>query len=155
MKNTCLLFISLFTLLSCQSDPPFDDHRAIEYQVQGNEYAVVIVQPEEMSDAQAKKQAIQRAAQLTQRNNYRYFKVEKEEKVQAMSTDNSAYDNPPMPSNMYYELIQGDNFNRDQLSDQSLSSTELYPAYKITFKCYQDRPSSDAIDSCTLVDCNQ
>lgn len=155
MKTHLFLFILLFSMVACRSDPPADDGQAIEYRVQGNQYGVVIVQDQGISDAEAKKQAMQRAAQLTQKNNYRYFEVEKEEKVQVASTKNSAYSNPSMPSNLYYGLIQSDNFGRDGSSDQNLSQTGLYPAFRIIFRCYQEKPSSDAIDSCTLVDCNQ
>jgi thiamine biosynthesis lipoprotein ApbE len=155
MKRYFFLLIPFIALVACQNDPPTHDHQAIEYQVENNEYGVVIVQGEGVDDAEAKRQALQRAAQLAQKNNYRYFEVVKEEKVQVASTNNSAYSNPSMPSNMYYDLIQSDNFGRDGSSDQNLSQTGLYPAYRIIFRCYQEKPSSDAIDSCTLVDCSK
>jgi hypothetical protein len=153
MKKTVLLFISLLTLVACKDDSSSnEDAQAIEYNVQGNEYAVAIVKTQGMSDSDAKQLALKRAAQMTQKHNYRYFSVEKEEDVQAMS---SSGNNSQMPSNMYYELIQSGNFSREQFQDYNSSQTQLYPAYRITFKCYQEKPSGKAIDSCNLVECKK
>ena len=153
MKYSALLFVSLLALVACKNGPSIgQDPNTIEYNVQDNEYAVVVVRTEGMSDSEAKKLALKRAAQLAQKNNYRYFAVEKEEDVQAMSTNGN---NPRMPHNLYYEEIQSGDFSREQFEDQNYSATQLYPAYRITFKCYREYPSGGAIDTCTLIECKK
>lgn len=156
MRYSALLFISLLALVACKNVPTIgQDPNTIEYNVQGNEYAVVVVKTEGMSDSEVKKLALKRAAQLAQKNNYRYFAVEKEEDVQAMSTKGAPGKNPRMPHNLYYEEIQSGDFSRQQFEEQNYSQTRLYPAYRITFKCYSEYPSGGAIDTCTLIECEK
>ena len=130
-----------------------EDQRVIEYQVGGNEYGVVVVQEEGTNLSQAKQLALKKAAQITQENDFRYFTIEKEDVVRALSTDNPSYSNQPPPHNKYYVMIESENFGRAQFEDQTPAQTGVYPAYRILFKCYAEKPSQEAIDSCTLTPC--
>lgn len=133
MKKAALVILSLCSMTACRTNPAAlaQDSNATEYQIQDNEFAVMIVMEEGMSEAEAKKKALQRAAVITRKNNYRYFVVEKEERVEVPNASNPTDGNPPAPE------------------------SGAYPAYPLTFICYQDRPSEDAFDSCTLSDCRK
>jgi hypothetical protein len=154
MKKAAFYILSLCALIACNNNNAFlgDDSNVIDYQIEDNEYAVVIVQEEGMSNADAKKQALKKAAQMTKAHHFRYFLVEKEEHVQAISR-NSSSSNSQMPSNTYYQLIQGGSYGSSQYEAHQFSVEEAYPAYRITFTCYAEKPSNKAIDACTLIDC--
>jgi len=130
------------------------DQQTIEYQVDDNEYAVVIVRSEDMSEEQAKELAMQKAAEKTRDQKLRYFTIESEGQVQAMRSGKSS-DDPSPPSNMYYDLIQSNNFGRDRFEDQQFPDGNIYPAYRIIFKCYQEKPGEKAVDACDIVSCGK
>ncbi|MBI3236966.1 MAG: hypothetical protein HYZ48_04630 [Chlamydiales bacterium] len=119
-----------------------------------DQYAIVVVQSEGIDEEGAKKLAMQKAAEKTQDQNMRYFTIESEGNVQAMTSSGSAYDNPPPARNMYYELIQSGNFGRDQMEDERMPQENLYQAYRIVFKCYADKPKGKSVDSCSIVPCS-
>lgn len=121
------------------------DRQVIEYQMDDDQYAIVIVRTEDMSEEDARNLAMQKAAEKTKDEGKRYFTVEKEGEVQAMTSSGTAYDNPPPPRNMYYELIQSGNFGRDRFEDERGSQESLYPAYRVIFKMYSDNPGGKAI----------
>jgi hypothetical protein len=129
--------------------------QTIEYQMDEDRYAVVIVQTQGMSDEEAKKFALQKAAEKTRSQNLRYFTIESEGKVQAMRSSDTADDNSPSPRNMYYELIQSGNFGRDRFEDEKSSQGNIYSGYRIVFKCYSEKPNSNAVDVCDIVSCKE
>ena len=130
------------------------DRQMIEYKIDDNEYAIVVVQSEGVDQESAKQLAMQKAAQKTQGQKLRYFTIESEGNVQAMNATGTAYDNPAPPRNLYYELIQSGNFGRDKVEDQRIPQEGVYQAYRIIFKCYAQKPSEKAIDSCSIIPCS-
>ncbi len=129
------------------------DAQAIEYQIKDNEYAVVVLQKAGMTEEQTKQLALQKAAEKTRDQKYRYFTIESQEKVHAMSGSGGAYDSPPQ--NMYYELFQSGDYGRDRFDDESSPQENIYPGYRIVFKCYQEKPSYKAIDACEVIPCKR
>ncbi len=149
MKKTALWISGLLLLAACGGDDP-SDKQTIQYQVGPDQYAVVIVQEEGMTDAAVKEMALKKAAQLTLDKNFRYFTVESEGQVLAMTPSGSNYQ---APRNLYYELIQSGNFSRDQFTEGQGVQTQSYPGYRVLIKCYKNSPGPSATDACSLVDC--
>ncbi len=147
--------IALLALSSCKynaSKLAVADSQIIEYELDSDQYAVVVVRADGMSEEEAKTLAMKKVAKKTRDHQKRYFTVEKEGEVQAMLSSGTAYDTPPPPRNMYYELIQSNDFGRDRFEDERMPQENLYPAYRIIFKCYADNPGG-AVDACDLTPC--
>ena len=156
MKFPLFLMGSVLLLASCKNDSSqlaTADNQVIEYKMDNNQYAVIVVQAGGMSEDDVKALAMKKAAEKTRDQKMRYFTVESEDHVQAMSSTNTAYDNPSPQRNMYYEMIQSDNFGRDRFQDERNPQENTYPAYRVIFKCYQDKPSGGAKDACEFVSC--
>jgi hypothetical protein len=127
----------------------------IEYQVSDNEYAVVIVQEKGMSEGAARKAAKQRAAELTVEHGYRYFTIEKEQKTQVVQSDKSWPDNKGFYNNMYQELIIEEDFGRASLARQGGPSAQTYPATRVVFKMFVDKPAGKSYNACNYTDCSK
>lgn len=125
--------------------------RMIEYQLDGGQYAVVVV-VDGISPKEAKKIALQRAAEITAAQGDRYFTVDSEESTQVVKSD-QGYDNQRFYGNMYQELIIEQDFGRTSIQRQPQNSA-LYPAIRLVFTPYLKKPSHNAIDACKLTDCN-
>lgn len=150
------VLLGLLILTGCKSGvatTPLTNRQVIEYKSDNGSYGVVVVQEGGMSEKEARLKAMQKAAEKTQAEQQRYFLIESEGRVQAVTASGSAYDSPPPPRNMYYELIQSDNFGRDRFEDERTPKENTYPAYRMVFKCYATPPSAEAIDSCEVVPC--
>ena len=82
MRKRVLAIVSLCLLAACRNDSAMlgQDGRTVEYQIQDNEFAVVVVQENGMRESEAKKEALESVAVLTQKNNYRYFEIESEDR---------------------------------------------------------------------------
>lgn len=128
------------------------NNNIIDYKVKENTYAVVVVQEQGMSRSEVKQIALKRAAEITQKHHFRFFVIETKEDVQATQSSKSK---SLVPGNRYYEVIQSDNFGRDRFENSGDAQIHTYPAYRLIFQCYSDKPSRKAIDSCTLVDCKK
>lgn len=146
--------LSLCLVLGACSKSSSNSNNIIEYQMKGNQYSVIVVQDGGLSQSEAKQAALKKAAQMTQNNSRRYFVVESEGAVQAMRSSGSG-SNSQMPSNLYYEMVQSGNYGRENFESRGGTVPEIYPAYRIMFKMYEEKPSRSAIDSCTLVDCKK
>lgn len=129
------------------------DQQVIDYQIKDNEYAVVFLQSDGMTDEQVKQLALQKAAEKTQKLKYRYFTIESQEKVLAMSGSGGAYDNASPPQNMYYELFQSGDYGRDRFENESSPQENVSSGYRIIFKCYKEKPHEKAIDACEVIPC--
>ena len=155
MKKSVLWISTLLLLAACgggEQTLADGDRQTIQYQMGQDQYAVVIVQEQGMSDDAVKQLAMQKAAQLTLDKNYRYFTVESEGQVMAMSPSGSNYQ---APRNLYYELIQSNDFSRDQFSDSQANQTQTHSGFRIVIKCYQNSPGGKAIDACSVVKCKK
>jgi hypothetical protein len=124
------------------------------YQVGDDEYAIVVVQGDGMSKADVKKLAMQRAAEQTVDQGFRYFAVVKEEEVQILqpgSNDSPDAQNPP--PNLYNQLIlrkdtQGDSVLRPNSDDANQPSS----GYRLIVKMSQDK-LPNGYDACQYTDC--
>jgi len=129
---------------------PIPPAQVISYAQGDNRFVVLVVQDNGVTRAQAKRAAREKAAQVTLDNGYRYFTVESEREVQVTKTDR-----PPgadMPTNLYQEQIIEGGFGRETLERQGPYPTETYPAIRLTFACYQDKPFfRNAIDAKALL----
>lgn len=126
--------------------------QTIEYQVQENQYAVVIVEDEGITAEQAKKLARQKAAEITVQNGGRYFTIVSEQPTQVIKSEHPWPDNQAFPQNMYQELIIEKNFNRQRLQQEQGPSENLYNAYRLVFNI-SEKESRHSIDACTLTKC--
>lgn len=122
----------------------------IEYQVNDNEFVVIIVETEGVSKSQAKKFAYQRAAELAFENGYRYITIESESQTFVLDTGDQYQDS--FPQNLYQEQIMEGGFGRQERT--KASENGLVPAYRVSFKAYDEKPSWKSIDVCTLTHCN-
>ncbi len=113
----------------------------IDYQVDNTTYAVV-VPSNEMTLAEAKRLARQRAAQVTVDKGYRYFSIKEEGEVQIVQASQSEN----FPSNLYYDLIIQNN-TQSKAPGPPKQST----AYRLVFML---EPESGSIDACTLTQCD-
>jgi len=121
--------------------------QTIQYRIDSSQYAVVVVQKGGVTSRDAKQYAMEKAAAMARQNNFRYFTVELEEKVFATDAQSRRGSDIQMPRNMYYELIQSDNFGKAPMVKGSNGSVvATYPAYRMVIKCYKERPIAGAID---------
>ncbi|MBX7066169.1 MAG: hypothetical protein K1X28_02950 [Parachlamydiales bacterium] len=129
--------------------------RLIEYQLDGDTYAVVVVM-DGISSAEAKRMAKQRAAEITVMQGERYFTVDSMYETEVIKSDEDmTQQSQRFYGNMYQELIIEGDFNRERLRYRGVPETNTYPAVRMQFTMYKDRPSFKAIDACTLTNCNQ
>jgi len=129
------------------------DDQTIQYQISETEFGVVVIQKDGMTQQEARKIAIQKAAETAQKYSYRYFVIESEGEVVATDTNQRQKAEQQMPRNMYYELFQSDNFGRYPMDQNTIPESSLYPGYRIVFKCTNSRPPAGGIDSCKVIEC--
>lgn len=125
----------------------------IEYQNQDNQYVVVVVQEDGLSLAKAKEKALQKAAEITVQNGYRYFKIESEQKTQVIQANKPWPGSQGFYGNMYQELIIEKDFDRDRMQ-REVPTESVYPALRVVFNCFKDKPLGKSVDACASTDCN-
>jgi hypothetical protein len=155
MKIAALLLATTLALMGCRSsslDTIAD--QTIDYQVKGNQYAVVIVE-DGVSQDQAKKYAMQKAAEVAKENGYNYFKVDSEGEVAVAKSEKQFPSEQSQPRNLYYELIQSGNFGRERVTPGDIAPTGMYNGYRIVFSCYKEAPSGRSEDVCDYTKCSK
>ncbi|OGN64968.1 MAG: hypothetical protein A3E80_00505 [Chlamydiae bacterium RIFCSPHIGHO2_12_FULL_49_9] len=158
MNVSACLVVAISLLGGCQSafvaTKAVYSNQILDYRVDGNRYAVVVTQDQGVTRAMAKKFARERAAEITVDNGYRYFIIESEEQVQTVRTGDPVGGKQEFHENMYHEqIIEGD-FYRRPSQFQETQPGGTFPAIRIVFKCYEQRPGIRAIDACTLTNCD-
>jgi len=148
-----LLFSNLNFGLLLASDN--SDDRCIQYQINSEEFGVVAVQKEGMSDEDVKNYAMQKAAETARKYDYQYFVIQTEGPVMVTDAKQSHKPDQPIPHNMYYELFQSDNFGKNPMYQNTIPQAGIYPAYRIVFRVYKSMPASGGIDACKVIDCNK
>lgn len=137
-----LITLSALLIVSCGSHSGTLEanlaDQTIEYQVDDNRYAVVVAE-DGVSAGEAKAYALKRAAQVAKDKGYSYFTIDKEDEV-AMARSEDQPSSQTMPRNLYYELIQSDNFGREPIEPGNPPPTSLTQGYRIEFSCYQEKP---------------
>lgn len=148
----CVITASFFLGMCSHSSSYVNlSERMIEYQLDGGQYAIVVVM-DGVSVKKAKQIARQRAAQITALQGDRYFTIDSEEQTEVIKP-NQGFENQRFYGNMYQELIIEGDFGRNQINRQPPIS-RMYPAIRLVFTPYLKRPSQNAIDACKLTDCN-
>src|SRR3989344_598892 len=126
MNNKKIILLSImFVFIGCRSDSSFKTN-AFHYQLENNRYAVVIVQ-EGISQEEAEKEAMKKAADITLVHGYKYFMIDAKTKVQVIKTDKKS----AQPTNIYYELIQNDNFGRNRPEQLAPPMGGFYTAWRV------------------------
>lgn len=152
------LAVALASLLltACSSvDSKFDLAQAdqlIDYPIQNDQYAIVVLEERGVSSSQARKMALQRAAELTVESGNRYYTIESEEKTLVARSDKDWPDNNQ--GNLYQEVIIRENFDKTALDRQMPNTGETtVPALRIIIKCYGEKPSKRSYDACQSTQC--
>ncbi len=141
MKKQLILLAALF-VVSCGSHSStlaadLSD-QTVEYQIEGNRYAVVVAE-DGISRREAKEYAMKRAAQVAEDNGFSYFTVDAEDQV-AMARSEKQPSSQTAPRNLYYEMIQSDNFGREPIEPGNPPPTSMTQGYRIQFSCYKEAP---------------
>lgn len=155
MKYSRFVSVLFVICASCRlgSSSPVSTEQAIEYTIDQNTYAIMVLQEGEMSSAQAKRIARQKAAEITVGRGDRYFTIQSEGEVRILKSDKpNASD---FPTNLYQEkIIEGD-FGRESVERRIPPSVTPSTAYRFVFQVQADRSKRGSIDACTLTECNQ
>lgn len=141
MKRRLIVLATLF-IVSCVSPSGtlaanLSD-QTIDYQIEDNRYAVVVAE-DGVSRREAKDYGMKRAAQVAQDNGFSYFTIDKENEV-AMARSDKQSSSQSMPSNLYYEMIQSDNFGREPIEPGNPPPSSMTQGYRIEFSCYKEAP---------------
>jgi len=157
MKHLICIGIVL-SLCSCKSSHQISsadlEKYSMNYNIEDNKYGVVIVEDGGISRREAREYGLQKASEVAKDNGYQYFVIDSEEQVEVLKGDNSNYQGQA-PSNMYYELIQSDNFGRERFESENISTVRTLPGYQIEFSCFREKPSTKhAIDVCLYQNCS-
>lgn len=158
MKLLYCIFSLNCLLGSCSSvgtTPLGQTSQVLEYPIQDKQYAIVILMDEGMSEEQARDLARQKAAELTVKNGFRYFTVEKESKVQVIKSNQPFPDAKAFPGNLYEELIVEKDFTRERVANAAEGGSSFVPGFRWIIQCSEERSSSKAVDACTLTDCQK
>jgi len=129
------------------------DQYTTDYSMSNNRYGVIVAEDDGVSRDAAKKYAFERAAQIAHSHGYRYFTVETESQVAILKTEKGD-PSQDMPRNMYYELIQSDNFGRERLESSEMHPSKEITGYQIEFTCQVSKPAGRSYDVCDYGQCN-
>jgi hypothetical protein len=137
----CFLFLGI-----CFGQIPeygITDEPFLISQLEKGHYAIIYVQEKGDSLEGTKEKALEKAAEVTRHNHYRFFTVESEEQV---IVSRSIKRQPLPPVNLYEELIIERRNN-----ENALGASQVSPGWKIIIRCYTVHPPQGAIDSATLL----
>lgn len=127
----------------------------IDYKMEGDRYTVIAVQREGMSEDEAKKLAVKRAAELAVENGYSYFSVESENQVTVFQTKPNWQSNSDFPGNLYQEDIREEGFDRDRIISEDESGTRSHPGVQLVIQGYKSKPSGNSLNPCDYTDCKK
>lgn len=136
--------VSLFWMCG-SSNLGSTSNQIIEYQMDSGQYAVVVVM-DGISASQARKVARQRAAEVVIEQGNRYFTIDSEQETEVIKSD-EGFNNQPVNGNLYQELIIERDFSRERLKTETIPTTSTYPAIRIVFTSYKQKPNWKAIDA--------
>lgn len=107
---------------------------------------IYVAVDEKTTREQAKDRAVRRAALISYQHNCRYFMIDSEEKVQVVKSGSVE----KLPENLYQELIIEQDGGKGYITP-----TEIYPGYKIVFRCTNTKPTSVYYDTCSYMKCKE
>lgn len=157
--NKLLILLASLAVLAVACDSKERIHSSfsgqiIEYQIDEKTYGVVIPENQDISAAQAKRLARQKAAEITVGNGGRYFTIQAEGPVKLAKSNRDGPDSQDLPTNLYQELIIQQNFGRESLERNTPPSMSVVLAYRIVFQIHKEKPSwGTGIDACALTEC--
>lgn len=152
MKLSALVLATSLILFGCRSDMDTLADQTIQYQIKGNQYAVVIVE-DGISEGEARDYAMKKAAETAKSNGYNYFKVDSDGQVAVAKSDKQYPSEQSQPNNLYYEMIQSGNFGRERVTPGDEAPAGMYNGYRIVFSCYKEAPSGRSEDVCDYTNC--
>lgn len=115
----------------------FPAQQLMDYPVGNKRYVVVAVIDQNVTEPEARKAALQRAAKVTRDEGYRYFTVISQEKVFVGLSD----PNPvPPATNLYQELIIQRDTNTQPRPIQPNEEEGVFPALRLTIECSHEKP---------------
>jgi len=131
-----------------QSDDDF-----VVSQTSSREFILIYVNKSKISRSKARKKALQKAAEVTVDEGYRYFTID-EERVVQIASSNGNYEE--QPRNYYQEkIIESDFGSNREARSKTLPSTRVYSGYKIKISCYKQKPFKKAKDACRYTRCSK
>lgn len=128
-----------------------DESNIIEYQLDGNQHVVVVVM-DGVSQGEARQIARRKAAELVVAQGDRYFTIDVEQQTEVVKSEDIPQ-NQRFHNNLFQELIIEGDFNRERIGRPLTPMSEKYPAIRMVFSSYRERPSKSAIDACSLTSC--
>jgi hypothetical protein len=141
------LIASFFFLFSVFAAPD----QIIEYQEDGGKYVVVVVM-DGISQSEARKMARKRAAEIVVGRGDRYFTIDEEQETQVIKSEDIP-SNQRFYGNMYQELIIEKDFGKSAVTRQTLPMSNTYPAVRMVFTSYKEKPSGKSFDACKFTNC--
>ncbi|MBP7075117.1 MAG: hypothetical protein KBA81_07020 [Rhabdochlamydiaceae bacterium] len=134
----------------CRDSSPKDmDQYTTNYFISKNRFGVIVAEDKGVSHEAAQKYALERAAQVAHSHGYRYFTIISESQVAVLKTEEASPDRK-MPSNIYYERIQK---NHSQANQLAANGTKI-PAYQIEISCKVKKPAGECYDACAMGACD-
>jgi hypothetical protein len=122
------------------------DDEMIEYKLQPGQYAVVIILNEQTTMEKAKKAARHRAAELAVSGGYHYFLIQSETPMRVIKQL------AKMEPDREEMMIEGE-FGEAQIAT-SKTNESVFPALRIVFQCFDQKPKGKSIKACNLIDCS-
>lgn len=154
MKKFITAFAFLLICTGCQDkEAPDMEKYTTDYSISNNQFGVVVAEDDGVSRSAAKKYAFERAAQIAHSHGFRYFTVDRESQVAILKTEKGD-PSQDMPRNMYYELIQSDNFGRDRLESPEMNPSKEISGYQVEFTCQTSKPAGHSYDVCDFGECD-
>ena len=149
-------FLILTAIYSACGTPPSaalaDLDPLIDYQTKSNEFVIVVIMEQGLTEAQARQIALKRAGELTLESKNRYFSIESEERTQVMRSPGSWPSAQDFGTNMYQEKIVEKDFGKETLQRQT-PTAEAVAAMRYTIETYPEKPRKKAYDACHYTKC--
>ncbi len=128
-----------------------ENDNVVDYQVREGKFAVIVVRENGMSKDQARKIALQRAAQITTERGSRYFQVDAESETSVIQSGSDAN---PFYGNMYQELIIEKDFGKQEIERKNNAKTQTIPALRVVFSIVPEKSGLKTLDACDYSECS-
>ncbi len=136
------LFVFLLLASGCQNltkwPNPAPASQVYSYPLQDQQYVILVVEDDGVDEERAKKAAMQKAAQVSLDNGYRYFSILSEKTIEVVKL--SGGKTSQVPGNLYQEKIIEKDFSKKALEQDSSFPSGTYPAYRLEIECYPKKP---------------
>ena len=134
------LYLSLILVAGCQKPSQLLKQvpaaQVMSYPANDNEFIIIVVEDNDITKAEAKAAAKQKAAEVALDHGFRYFSILAEGEIVVMKSSQAAQ----FPGNLYQELIIEHEFGKETLEREQASYPQTYPAFRLSIKCYAEKP---------------